>query len=174
MRFRDVFPFLCVLTFAVAASLYGWSGFQGSFFESKEINRDDAERQSTTLLSTDRWVEFQVAPGANNFRLLTNAALNSVDAPDFDLSDPRLGQKYAIEYELLDPNRNLIRSSTYHFRSEIRQLLDSKSEEIIYPLFFGRDSLVSTQTRAMQMAVNRNNERSAILRVRLLSHDVQI
>ena len=89
MRFRNIFPCVCALFILVAVALLGPSAFRGSLFDSKEINRDDAKRQATTLLSTDDWVEFQIVPGANNFRLLTNAALKCVDAPDFDLSNPR-------------------------------------------------------------------------------------
>ena len=166
--------FTSVVLTAVAVGWYGSSGVDGTLFKSNEINRDDARRESTTLLSTDRWVEFQIAPNAKNFRLMTNAALSSTDAPDFDLSNPRLGWRYAIEYELLDSNRKPIEKSNYHFRSAIRQLWDADSQKNIYPLFFGKSSLVSTQTRAMQIGVERNQKRVAILRARLVSTDPEI
>ena len=174
MRFRDIFAFVFVVAMAVWLGWFGGSGFHSQLFKSGEINRDDARRESATVLSEDRWVEFQIGRVATKFRLLTNAALSSTDAPDYDLSNPRLGWRYAIEYELLDSDRNLIRKSEYHFRSEVRQLWDIESERAIYPIFFGKSSLVATQTRAMQVAVDQLDQRVAILRARLLSTDSEI
>ncbi len=175
MRFRDLFIVGCSILAATLAATHGKSRLHDAWFAADEVNREDATRESTTVLSAAEWNEFQVVPGASSFRLLTNAALQSIDAPDYDLSNPRLGWRYGIEYELLDASRNLIQKSEYHFRSSIRQLLDGESGEAIYPLFFGKSSLVSTQTRTMQIAVNRENgQQVSILRARLLFADTQI
>ena len=154
--------------------LFSLSGYRQANFASTDINREDARRESTTLLTSNDWIEFQVVPGANNIRVLTNAALNTIDAPDYDLSNPRLGWRYAIEYEILDANRTVIRKSEYHFRSQVRQLLDVDADEAIYPLFFGKSSLVSTQTRSMQIANDQLDRPAALVRLRLLSADSQI
>ncbi len=174
MRFRDLFTMSLVVGTVILFWLFQESIFDGTLFASKEINREDANRESTTLLNTDDWVEFQIVPNANNLRLLTNAALKSTDAPDHDLSNPRTGWRYSVEYELLDSQRNLITRSDYHFRSQIRQLLDVETGESIYPLFFGKSSLVSSQTRVMQISLNQKNKTASILRVKLKSRDEQI
>ncbi len=174
MRFRDVFLMIALILLAAGIGWFGTGFLQQSLFTSVEINREDAKRHKTSPLSADEWVEYQLTPGANSLRLYTNAALTTVDAPDYDLSNPRIGWKYAIEYELLDADRNLLRSSDYHFRSTIRQLIDGDSGETIYPLFFGKSGLVSTQTRTMQIAVRDETANAAILRTRLVSKSPEI
>ncbi len=174
MRFRDLILIVGVLLAGAGMYLFSLTGYRQINFASTDINRDDARREPTTLLSLDEWVEFQVVPGANTIRVMTNAALKTVDAPDYDLSNPRLGWRYAIEYEILDENLTVIRKSEYHFRSQIRQLMDVDAGKAIYPLFFGRSSLVSTQTRSMQIANDRLDRPAALVRMRLLSADPQI
>ena len=174
MRFRDGFSILAAVFAAVALGVYGYSMLRMSLFASTEINRDDARRQTASLLTEDDWVEFQIIEAANTFRLYTNAALDSIDAPDYDLENSRVGWKYAIHYELLDADRNLIRESDYHFRSTIRKMMDDDTGESIYPLFFGQSGFVSTQTRTMQIPLHATQERAAIIRIRLVSSDVEI
>ncbi len=174
MRFRD----LASITFAAALTV--WLGFYGratvenTFYDSHAINREDARSVLATLLSHDQWVEFQILHDATPVRLLTNAALQSTDAPDHDLTNPRLGWRYTIAYELLDAERNVVDKSEYHFRTQIRQLLDQHTGQPIYPIFLGKSGLVSAQTRPMQLAITHFPQRPVILRVRLKSADAGI
>ena len=174
MKFRDLFILVCVTLLTSGGILYGWSRFEKVLFADREINRNDVKRESTVLLSTDYWVEFQIATGSSNFRLLTNAALATEDAPDCDLTHPCIGWRYGIEYELLDRDRRMIEKSEYHFRSEIRQVRDQDSGNTVYPLFFGKRSWAATQTRAMQIALSGQNQDVAIIKVRLCSFDPEI
>ncbi|MGB7346941.1 MAG: hypothetical protein WBD20_22145 [Pirellulaceae bacterium] len=174
MRYRDVCCIAIVMLLVIAASTRARQTFRNASFASVEINREDANRESSTILSTDQWVEYQIQTEANSIRLLTNVALHRQDAPDHDLDNPRTGWRYAVDYELLDANRNVLRQATYHFRSQVHQLLDVASGDPIYPIFFGKSSLVATQTRAMQLPINQDETRASILRVRVAHADPKI
>lgn len=174
MRFRDYVCIAIVTLLVALTSYFITDSVEDAMFASVEINREDSNRAATTVLSDDEWVEFQIQIGARSLRLLTNAALDAAEAPDHDLSNPRTGWRYAVDYEILDANRDLISKSRYHFRSQIRQLIDAETGETIYPIFFGKSSLVASQTRVMQLAINRDERRAAILRVKVASKDQEI
>ncbi len=120
------------MIFAIAAlttlaGLHGSAVIKQLLYHSHAINRDDARSVTATLLAADQWVEFQVLRDATTIRLLTNAALKSMDAPDHDLTNPRLGWRYSLDYELLDAERQLLEKSEYHFRTHVRQLVDAST-----------------------------------------------
>ena len=175
MRIRDLALTAFVFAFTIVLGLYGKAAIDQMLYDSHAINRDDARSVAATLLTGgDHWVEFHILAEATTVRLLTNAALNSVDAPDHDLTNPRSGWRYTIEYQLLDSEREVIDSADYHFRTQIRQLQDQHTGEAIYPIFLGKSGLVSAQTRPMQLAVDTFDRRPSILRVRLKSADTGI
>ena len=174
MRIRDWFAILVCLVLAAACIRFGKSLLESQYYESREINRDQTRRETTILLDNSNWVEFQVAAEAQSFRLLTNAALKSLAMESTELNDPRLGWRYSIQYQLLDQKRNLIFESIYHFRSNVKQLLDAENGEPVYTHFFGKTSMVSTQTCVMQQKISRNHRQTAIVRVRVNSADPQI
>ena len=174
MRYRDFCCIALVMMLVVFASGKASQTIRGLSFASVEINREDANRKSSTILSSDVWVEYQIQSDANSIRLLTNVALDSRDAPDHDLDNPRTGWRYSVNYELLDENRTVFKKATYHFRSQVHQLMDVESGEAIYPIFFGKSSLVATQTRVMQLPINRDDQRVAILRVKVSKSDPKI
>ncbi|QDT12144.1 hypothetical protein [Planctomycetes bacterium K23_9] len=174
MRYRDVCCIAIVMMLVIFVSGKANQTIQDYSFASVEINREDANRESSIILSTDQWVEFQIQSEANGLRLLTNVALDSNDAPDHDLDNPRTGWRYSVDYELLDSTRKVLKQSTYHFRSQVHQLIDVTSGEPIYPIFFGKSSRVATQTRAMQLPINQDAERVALMRVRVAQADPKI
>ena len=171
MRFRDVI-ITCVTTLlTVSGGLYGGAVLNHMLYRSNAINRDDARSVAATEIPKDEWVEFQILRDATNIRLLTNAALKTMDAPDHDLTNPRLGWRYSLDYQLLDAKRKVLEGAEYHFRTHVRQLKDAETGEAIYPIFLGKSGLVATQTRPMQLAVTGFDTPPAILRVRLKSED---
>ena len=174
MRFRDATSIVITAALTLWLGLYGKATIESTFYGSRAVNREDARSVPATLLTRDEWVEFQILHDATTVRLLTNAALQSVDAPDHDLTNPRLGWRYTVEYELLDAQRNVVDASEYHFRTQIRKLLDQRTGKPIYPIFLGRSGLVSAQTRPMQLAIDGFPQRPVVLRVRLKSTDAGI
>jgi hypothetical protein len=171
MRFRDISIIIAIASLTALAGLHGSAVIKRLLYQSHAINREDARSVTATLLAADRWVEFQVLRDATTIRLLTNAALNSMDAPDHDLTNPRLGWRYSLDYELLDADRQLLEKSEYHFRTQVRQLVDASTGKPMYPIFLGKSGLVATQTRPMQLAVSGFDSQPAILRIRLNSAD---
>lgn len=171
---RTLFSLTLILVATTFATQYVIGTIRSVTYESEKIHRVDSKRKTTYLLHKSEFLEFHLLPGATTLRLMTNAALSSLDAPGHDLANPRTGWKYAIEYELQDRNLKTIRKDIYHFRSPTRQLIDEETGEAMYPLFFGQSSLVSTQTRTMQLALNGSIAEAARIRVRLVSHSPQI
>ena len=174
MRFRD-FVCIAVVAFIVVALIRtSREGLRHAMQSTAQVNRDDANRESTTLLSAETWTEFQIPFGANAVRLFSNCAVNGADAPDHDLDNSRTGWKYALDYELLDADGKVITKSTYHFRSQIRQLLDEETGRPIYSIIFADSPLVATQTRVMQLAIEPTIRPAMKVRVRIGSKDPNI
>ena len=174
MRYRDYFwisfPFL-VLVCCYYSGVFAALGFSPS---SEEVNRDDAKRVGTVLLSKNDWVEFHISPAAEGIRLMTNAALRTTEMPQQNQSDPRVGWRYSIQYQLLDADGELIRQTTYESRTRLRQLVDTDSGELINPLMFGKTGQIATQTRFIQIPIDQDAARPAIIRVRAATFDDQI
>ncbi|MDB4766410.1 hypothetical protein OAG71_01845 [bacterium] len=174
MRYRDYFWIL--FPFLVLVCCY-YSGILAAFGlspTSEEVNRDDANRVGTVLLSQRDWVEFHISPAAEGIRLMTNAALKTNEMPRQNQSDPRVGWRYSIEYQLLDADGELIRQTTYESRSRLRQLVDADTGELINPLMFGKTGQIATQTRFIQIPINPDTAKPAIMRVRAVTSDDQI
>lgn len=169
MKFRNLFTTSLAIGFILFVARINYSEFTASDSH-REVNREDVLRRTTVLLSSSHWVEFQVPAHATNIRMMTNAALKKNASPTTTYDDPRTGQRYSIQYELLDANRNRIDASDYHFRSQAKQIIDPQSGETISPLFFGKSSIVATQTRVMQLPLDSNDQKVAIVRVKVLQH----
>ena len=174
MRYRDyfwiTFPFL-VLACCYYTGTFAAFGFSPS---SEEINRDDSKRVGTVLLHKKDWAEFHISPAAEGIRLMTNAALTSTKMPQQNQSDPRVGWRYSIEYQLLDADGELIRQTKYESRTRLRQLIDTDTGELINPLMFGKTGQIATQTRFIQIPINQDKAQPAIIRVRAATFDHQI
>ena len=81
MRYRDYFWILfpvVLLTIAYFTGLLQSIGFKPT---AEEIDRDDAKRVSTILLSRKEWTEFHLSPDAQSIRVLTNGALETTVMP---------------------------------------------------------------------------------------------
>ena len=174
MRYRDYFsitiPFL-ILTILYCTGVLGQLGFSST---SEEINRDDSKRVNTVLLREREWAEFHISPDAKGISLMTNAALQSKELPQINQSDPRVGFRYSIEYQLLDADGELIRTQIYHSRTRLRQLIDADNGELINPLVFGKTGQTATQTRFVQIPIHPSSPQPAVIRVRMNDADPQI
>jgi hypothetical protein len=179
MRFRDYFWILfaaVVLTWVYFGGMLQKVGFSPT---SEEIDRDDAKRVSTVLLSAKDWAEFHISPDARSIRLITNGALENTELPQKNQSDPREGWRYSIEYQLLDADGELIGQHTYESRTRVRQLVDKDQGTLINPLMFAKTDRVATQTRFVQIPIvvagtSDANLRPAMIRVRAADSDPQI
>jgi len=174
MRYRDYFWILFPILMLVCAYLSGLLRDIGFSPTAEEINRDDAKRVSTVVLSRREWAEFHISPVAHSIRLMTNAALETTETPKKNQSDPREGWRYNIEYELLDVDGELIRQHNYESRTRLRQLVDEDQGILINPLMFGKTGRVATQTRFIQIPIDPDRSRPAILRIRAVKSDPQI
>ena len=174
MRYRDIFwsafPGLLFLSLYYSG-LLGQFGFHPTV---KEINRDDANRVRTVLLSPNHWSEFHISPTAQGIRVMTNAALTSTELPEKNQSDPRDGWRYSIEYQLLDADGELIRQRVYESRTRLRKLVDADSDALIDPLMFGTTGQVATQTRFVQIPALPSARQPAVIRIRSTQSDPQI
>lgn len=174
MRFRDYFWILLPVLLLLGGYFGGVLQAIGFRSTSKEIDRDDAKRISTVLLSRENWSEFHLSPDAHSIRVMTNGALNSTELPKRNQSDPRTGWRYSIEYQLLDADGELINQQTYESRTRVRQLIDQDQGTLINPLVFGKTNRIATQTRFIQIPIDPTKARPAILRIRALDFDPQI
>ncbi len=174
MRYRDYFWIL--LPFALLLCGYCTGLLQSIGFNptAEEIDRDDAKRVSTVLLSRRDWTEFHLSPDARSIRVMTNGALNTTELPKRNQSDPRTGWRYSIEYQLLDADGELINQHTYESRTRVRQLVDKDEGTLINPLMFGKTNRVATQTRFIQIPIDPSDLAPAILRIRAADSDPQI
>ena len=174
MRYRDYFWILTPFLALVCCYYSGVFAALGLSSSSEEVNRDDANRVGTVLLSKKDWTEFHISPTSEGIRLMTNAALETTDLPQQNQSDPRLGWRYSIEYQLIDADGELIRQATYESRTRLRQLIDTDTGELINPLMFGKTGQIATQTRFIQIPIIPGSHRPAIMRVRSVNFDHQI
>ena len=174
MRYRDYFWILfpvVLLTIAYFTGLLQSIGFKPT---AEEIDRDDAKRVSTILLSRKEWTEFHLSPDAQSIRVMTNGALETTEMPKKNQSDPRTGWRYSIEYQLLDDDGELISQHTYESRTRVRQLVDEDQGTLINPLMFGKTNRVATQTRFIQIPIDPAGFKPAILRIRAVESDPQV
>ena len=174
MRYRDYFWILSPFLVLICCYYSGILAAFGLSTASEEVNRDDANRVGTVLLSQKDWVEFHISPAAKGIRLMTNAALKTTELPQQNQSDPRIGWRYGIEYQLVDADGELIRQKIYESRTRLRQLIDSDTGELITPLMFGKTGQIATQTRFIQIPINPDTVQPAIIRVRVATFDHQI
>jgi len=179
MKFRNVCAYILLPAIAAILTVYFVLNSADFEFASTDVNRGDASRRNTTLLSKDAWVEFQLPTGATSIRLLTNTAVESPTIAQPSLSNPRSGLRYAVKYQLLSQSRKVIYQSDYHFRSRTKQILDFNSQETINPLLFGKSGMLATQTRMAQFSCTRftngvRDEAPTIMRVKILSHDAEV
>ena len=179
MMFRTVCGYILLPAIAGLLTVYFLLNWPAMQFASTDVNRGDASRRNTTLLSNDAWVEFQLPTGATTIRLLTNGAVDTSTNPKRSLSNPRSGLKYSVKYQLLSKSRRLIHESDYHFRSRTKQILDFESQKMINPLLFGKSGLLATQTRMAQFSCTRFTyggrlAEPTILRVKILNQDPEV
>lgn len=174
MRYRDYFWMLFPIVLLTSSYFSGLLATFGLSPTAEEIDRDDANRVGTVLLSRRDWAEFHISPAAQGIRLMTNAALETTEMPVQNQSDPRAGWRYSIEYQLLDADGELIRQQTYESRTRLRQLVDQDKGTLINPLMFGKTGQIATQTRFIQIPITPTTVQPAILRVRALTADPQI
>jgi len=174
MRYRDYFWMLFPVLVLLCSYYSGLLASVGLSPASLEINRDDAKRVGTILLNRRDWAEFHISPAAEGIRLMTNAALDTTEMPQRNQSDPRIGWRYGIEYQLLDADGELIHRQVYESRTRLRQLIDAELGTLINPLVFGKTGKTATQTRFIQIPINPSTPQPAIMRVRAVSSDPQI
>ena len=174
VRYRDYFWILLPATLLMSGYFSGL--LQGVGFNStaEEIDRDDAKRVSTVLLSRQDWTEFHLSPDAHSIRVMTNGALNTIQLPKKNQSDPRTGWRYSIQYQLLDADGELIGQHTYESRTRVRQLIDKDQGTLINPLMFGKTKRIATQTRFIQIPIDPDRLKPAVLRIRAADSDPQI
>ena len=174
MRYRDyswiLFPTVLLMCGYFSGLLQGL-GFTPT---AEEIDRDDAKRVSTILLSRQDWAEFHLSPDAQSLRVMTNGALNTIEMPKKNQTDPRDGWRYRIQYQLLDTDGELINQHTYESRTRVRQLVDKDQGTRINPLMFGKTNRIATQTRFIQIPIDPKEKKPAILRIRAIDSDPQI
>ena len=174
MRYRDYFWILLPIVLLMGGYFCGLLQSFGFNPTAEEIDRDDAKRVSTILLSHRDWAEFHLSPDAQSIRVMTNGALNTIEMPKKNQSDPRTGWRYRIEYQLLDANGELINQHTYEARTRVRQLVDKDQGTLINPLMFGKTNRIATQTRFIQIPIDPAGLKPAILRIRAVDSDPQI
>ena len=177
MMFRSVCAYILLPAAAAIFTVYLMLNSTEFQFASTDVNRGDASRRNTTLLSKDDWVEFQLPVGATSIRLLTNTAVEAPTIAEPSLSNPRSGLRYAVKYQLLTQSRKVLFQSDYHFRSRTKEVLDFESQEMINPLLFGKSGMLATQTRMAQFSCKRfieSGEEPTILSVKILNHDAEI
>lgn len=174
MRFRTLFWLTFPLMVFAGFFYVGLLGRFGLSPTVGEINRDDARRVGTILLSRDDWSEFHISPTAEGIRIMTNAALSSTEMPARNQTDPRQGWRYSIEYQLLDADGELISQRVYESRTRLRQLVDADQEKLIDPLVFGKTGQIATQTRFVQIPILPAARHPAIIRIRAVDNDPQI
>jgi len=174
MRFRDGFWSLFVLLSIVGMYLFTTSAARQYRMDSQDINQKNSNRVSTTLLRDNQWSEFYVASDATSIRVMTNGALRDTELPQESQTDPRSGWRYSIEYQLVDSGGNVLKESTYHLRSGVRELVDADTGEVIDPLVFGKTSMVATQTRFIQIPIATKGVRPRRVRIRAGEKDPEV
>ena len=153
--------------------------------------QEDMYRQQATSITGDGWTEFQLAPGSERIRVLSNAVISRMAASreseiNRPLESPRRGWRYSLDYELLDVGKRPISRSTYHFRGRTEQWQDPETGEFRYPIELDGPGLAATQTRVMQFSTiatpshpptarqHSPHEPPAYLRVRLGDRDAAV
>ncbi len=174
MRFRDGFWSLFALASVLGLYMFTTTTARQYRMDSEEVNRDNSNRVSTTLLKDKQWSEFYVASDAESVRLMTNGALKDTELPQENQTDPRSGWRYSVEYQLLDTRGNVLTESTYHLRSGVRELVDADTGELIDPLVFGKTSMIATQTRFIQIPISAEGVRPSKVRIRVGEKDPEV
>lgn len=116
------------------------------------------------LLQSERWLEFTLSGNNNLIRLLSNATL----APE-EAGATGVIWKYALEYQLLGDNDQIIDSRVYHQRSRLTWYLDDEQKPFTSSFYLDPGLIPSG---AGEILLNPDGAHKAKrLRVRLHGHD---
>ena len=135
---------------------------------------DNTTRSAGYVIPTDRWLEYEVAPNAQQIRVLTNASLQSLPADDRQPDYQRPGWRYSVAYQLVDTRGEVVQESVYNFRATVNRFSHPSTGEIYSPYFYANSSDIPTNTRTLQCPLKPLNASIARIRLKLASHDTLI
>ncbi|MCA9168761.1 MAG: hypothetical protein KDB23_13895 [Planctomycetales bacterium] len=165
---------LAILVAICGMAIYTGVRWKG-WVEQRQRQRDiqDAVRSTAFLLTSDRWLEFDIQSSAVALRVLTNAAVSHTDTPEVDLQRPRVGWRYRVDYELYDSRGKQLQTQAYHLRTQINDVRDPVSGDNGLT-WFDSSVAIPAQTRTIQIPLDRLPARAARLRIKLGDMDADI
>lgn len=172
MRSRK--PILLIVIF-LSSLLWGvWSTLQSL---PKWVSRSDSSLQERIaasnssivyILKPSHWLEFKLPTGADNVRLISNASI-AVTLP----TEQTDSWQYALDYQLLDNNGQLLLEDIYHKRTSHNKIEDSVTGELFAPNFYLSDELAPLDGQSILLNLS-NFPDVDRLRVRLADPDPAI
>lgn len=131
-------------------------------FAALKVDRRVADAQTTVtyVLDPDQWTDFAVTGQGDALRILSTANL-----PTGARNDDNAPFTYALHYQLVSRNGDLIEDRVYHHRTRVAQLLDAQGRAVM-PSFYQDDDLVPS--RSQRLMINLEGvERPDRLRLRV-------
>ena len=135
---------------------------------------DEASRSQAFLIEAENWLEFDLPPRGRTLRLLTNAGVKKAPDPLISLDTERPGWRYAVLYQIIDSDGEILTESTYFFRTQLTEYLDPETRETYTAATFGDTALFPAGTRTMQYPLNRFARPARRLRLRLAEKGAEI
>ena len=176
MNLRKAFLIGLLLALVGAAAkpaiLRKWQDFR----EHRRLERFevDAARTAAYPLESNEWLEFSIPHQARALRVLTNAAVPDLHDRSKTREEPRFGWRYAIQYELLDPEGDVLDGTQYHFRAVVIKRPDAETGKMQSASWFGDSDQLPTMTRTAQLPFDSAPEKPSRLRVRLAKRDPEV
>ena len=107
----------------------------------------DANRSTAYPLDHDDWLEFNIPRQSLALRVLTNAAVDDFSRPSTPREDPREGCRYALEYQLLDRDGQILDDRQYHLRASVLESRNADTGAMQSSSWFGNSDWIRVDTR---------------------------
>jgi len=122
----------------------------------------NARPSAAYLVDKEHWLEFVITGKGDRIKILSNAGIDSATPPQENKI-----WAYALEYQLLSEQGELIEQRVYHHRSKLSQYLDPSKSDAAFNRYFYLDSEITPINVASLIINTTGNEPPLRLRLRL-------
>lgn len=153
-----------LLVFVPVTFLLGKIDFSFLILEQDKDKQELLENSNFSLTHRQvdsKWLEFSLTQSSDSIRLLSNAVI-----PGEFAAEPDKIWHYAIEYQFLDDNGDIITQQIYHHRSKITWLKDEQGKLQSQTFFLSKDQVPTSSSEILL----RTKPYQSISKVRVRTH----
>ena len=142
-RLTHLLLLIIVLTIVLGSGAFYWVKFSQRDNRDPKTLDDRFSRRTVYSLETNKWLEFPVAGFHDRLRLSSFALIQG--ERDQFASDREF--LYAITYQILDENSNILLEKKYHMRSFFPDVIIDKDSQTLEPKFLPKQTAIITAGR---------------------------